>query len=173
MSQRQALDAFLASIGPRALTHVSYGLANRADAEDIVQNAMIKFVQHYAEKPEAQWTPLFFKVLYTQKMDFFRKTPLASALNRVKHWLSTDGVDEMDSQADDSQPDLEMELSDAGEQLEQRLNVLPERQREALMLRVWEGLDVKQTALAMRCSEGSVKTHLSRAMQTLNIGGEN
>ncbi len=172
LSQRAALDNFLANIGGRALTHVSYGLTNRADAEDIVQNAMIKFVEHYADKPEDQWTPLFFKVLYTQKMDFFRKAPLVTALSRVKNWLGSNDDDETETQADDSQPDLEIELSEAGEQLEQRLNALPDRQREALMLRVWEGLDVKQTSLAMRCSEGSVKTHLSRAMQTLNLRGE-
>jgi RNA polymerase sigma-70 factor (ECF subfamily) len=51
--------------------------------------------------------------------------------------------------------------------IEAEIQKLPARQREAFLMRYWQDMDVAETAAAMGCSEGSVKTHCSRATHTL------
>lgn len=170
-AQRQQLDAFLRQVERRALRMAELSTQNRDDALDIVQDAMLVFVRNYQNKPSADWTPLFYRVLDSRLTDFHRRHQVRS---RWLSWLPI-GRD----QDDDSDPIAELpdpgevapwqRIADGetGQALDAALKALPGRQRQAFLLRVWEGLDVADTARAMGCGEGSVKTHLSRAMAAL------
>ena len=166
----RALESFLRGIERRALRMTEIATGNREEALDLVQDAMFGFVRHYGARASNEWSPLFWRVLSSRTNDWHRR-------QRVRgRWLGW--FDRVDSASDDDPmaalPDLRepgpmarMADRDASAALEAGLRALPGRQREAFMLRMWEGLDVASTALAMRCSQGSVKTHLSRALTNL------
>lgn len=159
-----SLAQFLADIGTRAFRFAEAGLHHRDDALDAVQDAMVKMLV-YHERPASEWTPLFWsilrrKVVDVRRRDRFRLRWLAPASERSEDYL----VDWVDSNANPSQAHDQRE---AYARLTQALRALPARQREAFTLRVLEELDVADTAWAMGCSEGSVKTHLSRARDAL------
>jgi RNA polymerase sigma-70 factor (ECF subfamily) len=140
------------------------------DALDLVQDAMLKLVQHYATRSENEWGPLFHRILQSKIRDWYRRTTVR---NRVRAWLGrTDEEDESDALEqipDTSEPhaDERLALKRAAQALDLALHALPFRQQQAFLLRVWEEYDVAQTARIMGCSQGSVKTHLSRAIHTL------
>ena len=171
-TNQRALDEFLRGVERRALRMAELGCGNRDDALDLVQDAMCGFVRHYAAKPTAEWAPLFYRVLDSRLNDLHRRR---SVRNR---WLAVfdrhdnedgDSVDPL-AQAPDLQepgPLLRLAGSEAGKALDAALQNLPTRQRQAFLLRLWEGFDVATTAQVMQCSEGSVKTHLSRALAAL------
>ena len=158
------LEEFLASIDARAFRFAELGLRHREDALDAVQDAMIKMLG-YRDRPAAEWTPLFWSILRNRMVDMQRR-----GLFRLR-WLvpgSTDKDGEPLDWADDSpDPSRNHDSREAWERIGQAMRRLPARQREAFTLRVLEELDVAQTAQAMGCSEGSVKTHLSRAREAL------
>jgi RNA polymerase sigma-70 factor (ECF subfamily) len=144
---------------------------NPDDALDIVQDAMLVFVRSYANKPEAEWGVLFHLTLQSRITDWQRRTTVR---NRFRAWLGRsdddeDGEDPLQTVADKDTPDAEEMLlrHDKATALEKALRALPLRQRQAFLLRAWEGMDVAQTARAMGCSQGSVKTHYSRAVHAL------
>ena len=172
LESTQALERFLAGVERRALRIAQYATGNREDALDIVQEAMLKLAERYAAKPAAEWPPLFYSILVSRIRDFQRRTKVR---NRFRVWLrgrddgDGDEPDPVSTRPDPSAAPPERIID--GERgvapLERGIAGLPARQREAFVLRVWEGLDVAHTARAMGCSEGSVKTHLSRAMHAL------
>lgn len=158
------LEAFLADIGTRAFRFAEAGLRSRDDALDAVQDAMMKMLV-YRERPADEWTPLFWsilrrKIIDVQRRHSFRLRWLMPAGERNEESL----VDWADPSAGPSQSHDQRE---AYARLVRALRGLPARQREAFTLRVLEELDVADTAKAMGCSEGSVKTHLSRARDAL------
>ena len=159
-----SLEAFLASIGPRAFRFAEASLRHREDALDAVQDAMTRLLG-YRERPAAEWTPLFWSILRSRIIDLHRRRGF-----RLKFWVSVVERDE-DSRIDwadaSAGPAQRHEQGEAYTQLVNALRGLPARQREAFSLRVLEELDVATTARAMGCSEGSVKTHLSRAREAL------
>lgn len=165
----RALAEFLKSVERRALRMAELATRSRDDALDLVQDAMFGFVRHYAGNAAQEWTPLFYRVLDNRLNDWHRRRQVRT------RWIDRflrDDDDESDalSQApdmDDPGPLLRLAGSQAAQALDAGLAALPARQRQAFLLRVWEGLDVAATAAAMRCSEGSVKTHLSRALAAL------
>ena len=170
MTQERTLDLFLKRVERRALRMAELATLNRDEALDLVQDAMFGFVRHYAVKPEAEWTPLFYRVLDSRLNDWHRRRQVRS------RWLAVFIRDPEDDEGDevaqapdlnDPGPLLRLAGTEAARDLDAALQRLPLRQRQAFLLRVWEGLDVADTAQAMRCSEGSVKTHLSRALVTL------
>lgn len=173
---REALNAFFAEKERRALAMAEFAVRSHADALDIVQDAMMRFATRYAEKPQKEWAPLFYRVLQSRIQDFFRKS---SVKQKYFGWLPRlPGSEEagFDGEADPiqhagDQDAIEIErLIDSdgsGERIQQAIRQLPERQQQAFLLRCWEGLDTKSTAAAMKCSEGSVKTHYSRALNQL------
>ena len=171
LQQEQQLNRCLADVERRALRIAEIGVRDRDDALDLVQDAMIKLVRKYADRPEAEWPPLFYRILQNGVRDWHRRQAVR---NRVMVWFgrSSSEGDEYDlvAAAPDPigrSPDEELQNSEAMDSLESGVRDLPARQREAFMLRTFEGLDVAGTAVAMGCSEGSVKTHYSRAIHSL------
>jgi len=161
------LDDFLAGVERRAFRLAELGLGHREDALDAVQEAMIKLMQ-YRHRPATEWAPLFWSILRRQLTDRHRR-------NAVRHRV----LSFLGKRDDDRDDPLEM-LPDPNEDPARRhadgeswqalgraLRALPRRQRECFLLRELQGLNVAETAAAMGCSDGSVKTHLSRAMSAL------
>jgi RNA polymerase sigma-70 factor (ECF subfamily) len=163
----QDLDAFLAGVERRAYRVAELALGHREDALDVVQEAMIKLVR-YRSRPAADWSPLFWSILRRQLTDRHRRNAVR---RRVMGWLGRAGDDHADlveAQPDPGEDPVRRHAQDqAWQALSAALQALPRRQRECFLLRELQGLDVASTALAMGCSQGSVKTHLSRAMAAL------
>ena len=130
---------------------------------------MLTLVKKYASRPCGEWGPLFHRILQSRIMDWHRRTRVR---NRWRVWLTAS-----DESQEDPLDNLKTDRSILPERrvgnermvsdLEQALAILPLRQLQAFLLRVWEGMDVAETADAMGCSQGSVKTHYSRAVQRL------
>jgi RNA polymerase sigma factor (sigma-70 family) len=170
------LDAFLAQVERRAFRMAEIQLRQREDAMDAVQDAMLRLVKHYRDKPAAEWAPLFWGILRRRVIDLQRRRKVRSIM---VNWLgggSNSTGDELPVwEPVDQGPGPLDRLHDAQSYAEMAAAVgkLPARQREAFMFRMLEGLNVAETASAMGCSEGSVKTHLSRAMNHLRDQLEN
>jgi RNA polymerase sigma-70 factor (ECF subfamily) len=167
----RALDQFLISVERRAFKIAQLGLRNDDDALDAVQNAMMKLVQSYASRPETEWRPLFHRILANCIRDMQRRRTVRG---RVMSWLpmrETEDDEDFDpiaqAPSQDAGPARRLELDEAIGVLETAISELPARQQQAFLLRNFEGLDVGETASAMGCSEGSVKTHYFRALENL------
>ena len=158
------LELFLADVGTRAFRFAEAGLRSRDDALDAVQDAMMKMLA-YRERPAGEWTPLFWSILRRKIVDVQRRGNFRMRFFAPSSERSEDSlVDWADPAAGPAQSHGQRE---AYSRLASALRTLPARQREAFTLRVLEELDVADTARAMGCSEGSVKTHLSRARGAL------
>ena len=172
LDKTQALDQFLAGIERKAFKIAEIAVGNREEALDIVQDSMLGLVQKYADRPSEEWTPLFYRILQSRIRDWYRKNKVRS---RWMSWLSfrkqddNEQEDPVQSLADPvaREPMQTVANENAIEKLESAIQHLPARQQQAFMLRAWEGLSVADTAIAMACSQGSVKTHYSRAVNTL------
>ena len=168
----RALDSFLAEVERKAFRMAQIALRHEQDALDAVQDAMLQLVRSYAARPPAEWRPLFYRILENRIRDMQRRRTVRG---RVMSWLpfGSDDEDEADpiAQAPDHAPGpvAQLQGDEIMQALERALNTLPPRQRQAFLLRNFEGLDVAETALAMGCSEGSVKTHYFRAVQVLRV----
>jgi RNA polymerase sigma-70 factor (ECF subfamily) len=137
------------------------------EALDLVQDAMFTFVSRYGERTAPEWPPLFRRTLQSRITDWHRRHLLRNAL---RHWFPPDNdSDPIQELIDPLTADLASIMGrEAFWSATQRaIQALPLRQQQAFLLRIWEGLDVAETAEAMGCSEGSVKTHLSRALQVV------
>jgi RNA polymerase sigma-70 factor (ECF subfamily) len=148
-------------------------LRDQDEALDIVQDAMLKLARSYAGRPSEEWRPLFYRILNNRIRDWQRRRVVR---NKLFGWLpGYQSEDDEDGDPYAAVPDPgqgpgeQVQLGDAMVVLEQALAELPQRQREAFTLRNLEGLDVAGTALVMGCTEGSVKTHYSRAVHTLRV----
>jgi len=165
------LARFLESVERRAFRIARYALSSDEDALDVVQDAMIRLVRAYKGKPSDQWTPLFYRILNNRIRDWQRRQTVR---NRVMAWLpwrpTSEGEQDRFAEFPDPaamDPERASGVDQAMQALEAALEALPGRQREAFLLRTLEGLDVAETAQAMGCSTGSVKTHYSRAVHSL------
>ncbi|GAB3386726.1 RNA polymerase sigma factor [Lysobacter fragariae] len=160
------LEAFLAGIRARAFRFAELALRHREDALDVVQDAMARMLD-YRERPAAEWTPLFWSILRSRVVDTQRR-----GLFRLR-WLAPQAdvgdIDWSDTHAvaRDPDPQRHHDGREAWRRIGAAMRALPRRQREAFSLRVLEELDVATTARVMGCSEGAVKTHLSRAREAL------
>jgi len=143
---------------------------SREESLDLVQEEMLGFVRRYSSRPEPEWRVLFYRVLQSRISDWRRRMIVR---RRFLSWFGrTDEEkqeDPMNGVPDPSAPDPADQVyrQQFAQALERPLRKLPPRQQQAFLLRAWEGLDVAETAAAMGCSEGSVKTHYSRAVHTL------
>jgi RNA polymerase sigma-70 factor (ECF subfamily) len=166
-----SLDRFLASVERRAFQIARLALRDEDEALDIVQDAMLKLARSYSTRPAEEWPPLFYRILNNRIHDWQRRRAVR---NKLFGWLPgfySDEEEDGDPYAAVPEPSHgpreQVQMDDAMVALQQALTELPQRQREAFSLRNFEGLDVAQTAQAMGCTEGSVKTHYSRAVHTL------
>ena len=158
-----SLEAFLARVGRRASRSAEPGLPQREVALDAVQDALLRMLD-YADKPAAEWAPLFWSILRRRVIDLQRRRRF-----RLPFWRDNRDADggEIDWADPGPDPSQAHEQRQQYQQLVQALRDLPARQREAFTLRVLQDLDGATTARAMGCSEGAVKTHLARARQAL------
>ncbi len=145
-------------------------VGNREEALDIVQDSMLALVQKYAARPCEEWTPLFYRILQSKIRDWYRKSKTRSKWMSFLNFRQQDDDSEtgnlIDAVADPvaSEPSQTVADNISIDTLETAIHALPLRQQQAFLLRSWEGLSVSETALAMKCSEGSIKTHYSRAL---------
>jgi RNA polymerase sigma-70 factor (ECF subfamily) len=177
VASTQELSDFLRSVERRAFKRALFHVRDDEAALDIVQDSMMKLAEHYADKPVAELPMLFQRILSNCMLDWFRRQKTRNALftNMGEFESATEDGDfdllESLALADDPRAESSEASLDRAQVLsaiEQALQGLPARQREAFLLRYWEELDVAETAAVMGCSEGSVKTHCSRAVQALS-----
>ncbi|UCG74308.1 MAG: RNA polymerase sigma factor [Chromatiales bacterium] len=171
LDNRRAMDRFLAGVEVGAFRMAQFAVRDADDALDIVQDTMIRLTRSYSQRPEGEWAPLFFRILKNRITDHQRRSTVR---NRVFAWLGRgreeDTVPDPVAQApgrDSDRPERQLATSDAMQELEAAVQALPARQQQAFLLRALEELSVADTAQAMGCSEGSVKTHYSRAVHSL------
>jgi RNA polymerase sigma-70 factor, ECF subfamily len=178
LATERELSDFLKSVERRAFKRSIYHVRDEEAALDIVQDSMMKLAEHYGDKPLAELPMLFQRILSNCTLDWFRRQKTRNAL--------FSNMSDFESASDDGDFDLLENLSPVqGSQetesaedttrrgqvlreIETQIEELPARQREAFLMRYWEDMDVAETAAAMGCSEGSVKTHCSRAVQALS-----
>jgi RNA polymerase sigma-70 factor, ECF subfamily len=170
-SQSRALNQFLAGVELKAFKIAQAALRHEDDALDAVQDAMLQLARAYSDRPAEEWKPLFYRILENRIRDMQRRRTVRG---RVISWLpfrSDEDEDEQDPIAQapstEPQPLRKLEIAETMDALERAIETLPRRQQQVFMLRTLEGLDVGETATAMGCSEGSVKTHYFRALQAL------
>jgi RNA polymerase sigma-70 factor (ECF subfamily) len=167
----QEIEAFLKSVERRAFRVAELSLRHPDDALDVVQDSMLQLVRHYAARAPAEWPPLFYRILRNRIRDAQRRR---RTRNRLIPWWSG-GMSEEDSADDpidaavsiEPTPDESLSQDQAMGRLAEAVRRLPDRQREAFLLRSLEGFDVATTAHVMGCSQGSVKTHYFRALAHL------
>jgi len=168
----ETLDHFLAGVERRAFRIAQMALRDRDDALDVVQDAMLHLARSYGLRPSGEWRPLFYRILYNGIRDKQRRRTVRSRLFGLLPGSRDEGdgplEDPLERVADGAPgPDRKLMADEAMQRLESAVAALPARQREAFTLRCLEGMDVAETATAMDCSEGSVKTHYFRALQVL------
>jgi RNA polymerase sigma-70 factor (ECF subfamily) len=178
MATEKELSDFLEDVERRAFKQAAYAVRKEEAALDIVQDAMIKLAEKYGDRPLLELPPLFQRILQNTIRDYFRREKVRNT------WVSLFSVFTGDNQENDDFNFLEIYEAEEGAPaaesaadsveraqtlaaIDEAVQKLPARQREAFLMRYWEELDVVETAAAMGCSEGSVKTHCSRATHAL------
>jgi len=179
LATQQELAAFLADVERRAFKQAVFAVRDQHVALDIVQDAMLKLVDKYAGRPAVELPLLFQRILQNTVRDFYRRqkvrslwTTLFSSFHPRDEAEDYDPLETMETDGPGGRGDSpadRLERTQIGNLIGQALEKLPPRQRQAFLLRYWEELDVAETAAAMGCSEGSVKTHCSRATHALAV----
>ncbi|MGV3582738.1 MAG: RNA polymerase sigma factor [Methylophilus sp.] len=175
MASAQELSDFLHEVERRAYKQTVYAVRDDHAALDIVQDAMLKLADKYASKPIEEYPMLFQRILQNTMRDYWRRQKVRNLW--VSLFSSFTGQDDEDRDpletidiGDESEnPATQLERSQTIKLIEKAIEKLPSRQREAFVLRYWEEMDVAETAQIMGCSQGSVKTHCSRAVHTLAL----
>ena len=177
MATPKEMSDFLAAVERRAFKQAVFAVQEEESALDIVQDAMLKLAEKYSARPSAELPLLFQRILQNAIRDHFRRTKVRSTWTTLLHSMGLGGEDEEGDPLETleveeasnipASPAERLEQSQVMAIIEEAVKTLPDRQREAFLLRYWEELDVSETAKAMGCSEGSVKTHCSRATHAL------
>ncbi|MGB2832576.1 MAG: RNA polymerase sigma factor [Methylotenera sp.] len=170
------MQYFLSSIEGRAFRIAQIATGNRDDALDIVQDTMMKMVQNYSDHASNEWKALFYSILQTRILDWHRRQKVR---NRFRNWFSWNSSDDAEDDEEDfiaqqpahpsSAPDGQLQDAQFMNDLNASLTALPLRQQQVFLMRVWEGMDIAETATIMQCSESSVKTHYARALEKLRV----
>lgn len=176
LASQQELSDFLAAVERRAFKQAVFAVHDDQVALDIVQDAMLKLADKYATRPSEELPLLFQRILQNAIRDYFRRQKVRSTWTTLfSSFTSKDDEDYDPLETIESEsgpgylgsPDQDFERTEVTAAIEAALQTLPARQREAFVLRYWEEMDVAETASIMGCSEGTVKTHCSRATDAL------
>ncbi len=174
MATPRELSDFLESVERRAFKQTAYAVRDDHAALDIVQDSMMKLAEKYGNNPVAELPMLFQRILQNTMRDYWRRqkvrnlwTTLLSSFGSSEDGEDRDPLETIDVEDDSDEPSAQLERSQTIKMIECALKKLPTRQREAFVLRYWEEMDVAETASIMGCSDGSVKTHCSRAVHAL------
>jgi len=174
-SPRQ-LSSFLESVERRAFKQALFAVREEEAALDIVQDSMLKLAEKYGDRPEEEFPMLFQRILQNTIRDFYRRSKVRSMWTTLLSAFSSDDDDDRDpletltvdsDEGGPKTPESVLLQAQTLNLIDAEIKKLPTRQREAFLMRYWEELDVAETAAAMGCSEGSVKTHCSRATHAL------
>lgn len=178
MATEQELSDFLKSVEKRAFKRSIYHVREEDAALDIVQDSMMKLARHYGDKPAGELPLLFQRILSNTTLDWFRRRKTRSALFSSMSEFSSSSdegdfdlletLESLSSSEGTESAQTATERAQILHAIEVQIQALPARQREAFLMRYWEEMDVAETAAAMGCSEGSVKTHCSRAVHALS-----
>ncbi|MBK6653657.1 MAG: RNA polymerase sigma factor [Zoogloea sp.] len=176
MPSRLELSDFLASVEKRAFKQALFAVRNEESALDIVQDSMMRLAEKYGDKPLDELPMLFQRILQNAIRDYFRRQKVRSMWTTLLSAFSgpenddhdpLDTLESADRAHKSESPQAQLEQRQTLGVIEREIEKLPPRQREAFLMRYWEEMDIAETAAAMGCSEGSVKTHCSRATHTL------
>lgn len=177
MSTPEQLARFLAEVERRAYRHAAYTVRDEQAALDIVQDSMLKLAEKYVDRPAEEYPMLFQRILQNTIRDYFRRQKVrnfwTTAMSFVTsghddHGENGDAIEHLQLTPETDDPVNQADASQRMAIIREALEKLPARQREAFLLRYWEEMDTAETAAIMGCSEGSVKTHCSRAVQALS-----
>ncbi len=177
LATERELSDFLKSVEKRAFKRSLFHVRDQEAALDIVQDSMMKLAEHYGDKPAQELPMLFQRILSNSTLDWFRRQKTRNALfTTMSDFEGPDDEGEFNLldiyNADNGDAEQSAEHHTDRKQtlalIEKEIQQLPARQREAFLMRYWEEMDIAETAAAMGCSEGSVKTHCFRAIQTLS-----
>jgi len=170
-NSKETMTEFLSGVERRAFAVAKFASRNTDEALDLVQETMFEFVRRYSDEPRGKWKSLFYRILQSRITDWHRRK---SVRNRILSWLGRpEGEEEQEDPLQrlpdpgGANPERDLERRELRVALERAVRRLPLRQQQAFFLRAWEGMDVAQAAFAMGCSEGTIKTHYSRAVHTL------
>jgi len=177
LASRSELSAFLQDVERRAFRQALFAVRDEEAALDIVQDAMLRLAERYGDRPAVELAPLFQRILQNAIRDWYRRQRVRSLWTTLLSSLSPGREDEEHDPLEtlranpgsnsEDHPAERLERAQVIEIINEEVAKLPSRQRQAFLLRYWEELDVAETARAMGCSEGSVKTHCSRAAHAL------
>jgi RNA polymerase sigma-70 factor (ECF subfamily) len=176
LASPQQLSCFLESVERRAFKQAMFAVHDEEAALDIAQDAMLKLAEKYGDRPDEEFPMLFQRILQNTIRDYYRRSKVRSMWTTLLSAFSSDDDDDHDpletlaADEDDAgprTPESKLLQAQTLNLIEDEIKKLPARQREAFLMRYWEDMDVAETAAAMGCSEGSVKTHCSRATHTL------
>lgn len=179
LSSPAELSRFLSNVERRAYKIANFAVHDPHVALDIVQDAMLKLAEKYGDRPAEEFPMLFQRILQNTIRDHYRRSSVRNAWtslfssmqpkNQEEEFDPLDVLTDDDNQSTPPPPQLSFQQKQLIALVEDALQDLPARQREAFLLRYWEGMDTTETAAAMGCSEGSVKTHCSRATHALAV----
>jgi len=176
LASPRELSDFLAASERRAFKQAMFAVRNEESALDIVQDSMMKLAEKYGDRPSEEWPMLFQRILQNTIRDYYRRSKVRSLWTTLLSSFSPNDDEEHDpletmevesGSYTPNTPDGQLQQTQVLSIIEKEIKALPPRQREAFLMRYWEDMDVAETASAMGCSEGSVKTHCSRANHAL------
>jgi RNA polymerase sigma-70 factor (ECF subfamily) len=176
LASPQQLSSFLESVERRAFKQAMFAVHDEEAALDIVQDTMLKLAEKYGDRPEEEFPMLFQRILQNTIRDYYRRSKVRSMWTTLLSAFSPDDDEDYDpletlaadqDEAGPKTPESKLQQAQTLNLIDDEIKKLPTRQREAFLMRYWEDMDVAETAAAMGCSEGSVKTHCSRATHTL------
>jgi RNA polymerase sigma-70 factor (ECF subfamily) len=178
LASPQQLSSFLESVERRAFKQAMFAVHDEEAALDIVQDAMMKLAEKYGDRPDEEFPMLFQRILQNTIRDYYRRSKVRSMWTTLLSAFSPDDDEDYDpletlaadeDEAGPKTPESKLLQAQTLNLIEDEIKKLPPRQREAFLMRYWEDMDVAETAAVMGCSEGSVKTHCSRATHTLAV----